>query len=213
MNMKTIKWILVILLVGLVGIDNLSAQIGYQVSLLNSATGEARANEKVTVNISLSNSEGTVFYNETKQATTNDFGVLNLTIGNKDTFEDVDFSKLPFFISVTVNGVLVGRTQILNVPVAEAAKRLVPLDKNILQGTWTYNEEFGYIKYTFNDDNICHYEYYYTNYDGSATHINQDYKFDVEGNNIYIYSKANLLIFRYKDGMLYSGNNFYIYSK
>ena len=210
--MKALRLLTLLFLVGMECVGA-KAQIGYQVSLLNSATGEARANEKVTVNISLSNSEGAVFYNETKQATTNDFGVLNLTIGNKDTFEDVDFSKLPFFISVTVNGVLVGRTQILNVPVAEAAKRLVPLDKNILQGTWTYNEEFGYTKYTFNDDNICHHEYYYTNYDGSATHTNQDLKFDVEGNNIYIYSKTKLLIFRYKDGMLYSGHNPHIYSK
>ena len=74
--MKALRLLALLFLVGM-GCVGAKAQIGYQVSLLNSATGEARANEKVTVNISLSNSEGGVFYNETKQATTNDFGVLN----------------------------------------------------------------------------------------------------------------------------------------
>ena len=177
--MKALRLLALLFLVGMECVGA-KAQIGYQVSLLNSATGEARANEKVTVNISLSNSEGTVFYNETKQATTNDFGVLNLTIGNKDTFEDVDFSKLPFFISVTVNDMLVGRTQVLNVPVSEAAKRLVPIDIEKIVGTWTYKEgEGGTNKVTFNKD-----ETGMIIYEGSGYIQQYGFKYEIEGNNI-----------------------------
>lgn len=63
-----------------------SAQIGYQVSLLNNATGEPRADETVTVEISLTDSNGKTLCSERKSATTNDFGVLSLTVGNSYTF-------------------------------------------------------------------------------------------------------------------------------
>ena len=205
MNNKILRWILVILLAGLIGIDNLSAQVGYQVSLLNSATGEARANEKVTVNISLSNSEGAVFYNETKQATTNDFGVLNLTIGNKDTFEDVDFSKLPFFISVTVNGVLVGRTQILYVPVAEAAKRVVPIDKDNIVGSWDVGgAPTGRTIITLSSEGTGTYKR------GSDNYSYYTFKYEIDGNNIYCYPATSSeygddssMTLRYYNGKIY----------
>lgn len=119
------------------------AQIGYQVSLLNSATGEPRANETVSVTVAITNSEDTQIFSSTQSATTNDFGVLSLQIGNSTTFDNVDWSKLPFFISATVDGVMVGKSQILNVPVAEAAKRRVNVslddicDKNWGSPQWT----------------------------------------------------------------------------
>ncbi len=120
------------------------AQIGYQVSLLNTATGEPRANESVTVSVSLSDSEGKVFYSETKSATTNDFGVLSLSIGNADMFKEVDLTKMPFFIEATANGVMIGKSQILSVPVAEVAKRFAPaIDINELVGTWEATVYYG----------------------------------------------------------------------
>ena len=97
------------------------AQIGYQVSLLNSATGEPRANETVTCTITLTNAEGTVICSETKSAVSNDFGVLSLSVGNAGTFDNVDWSKQPFFVSASVDGNLIGKSQVLTVPVAEHA--------------------------------------------------------------------------------------------
>lgn len=122
----------------LAGIMCAKAQIGYQVSLLNTATGEARANETVTVTVSLSNSAGEIFYSETKQSTTNDFGVLSLTVGNADTFKNVDLTKMPFYIEVTANGVMIGKSQMLSVPVAEVAKQVAPID---VIGKWQRSEE------------------------------------------------------------------------
>lgn len=119
------------------GVANINAQIGYQVSLLNSATGEPRANETVSVTLELTNSEGTVVCNETKSATTNEFGVLSLSIGSSSTFENMDWSKLPLYISATVDDVMIGKSQILTVPVAEAAKTLVNVDPELICKTWT----------------------------------------------------------------------------
>ncbi len=109
---------LIIYAIILTGISLYSnAQIGYQVSLLNNATGEPRTDETVTVEIAITDSKGKTICSERKSATTNDFGVLSLTVGNSSTFTDADWSALPFFISATVDGTLIGRSQILNVPI------------------------------------------------------------------------------------------------
>ncbi|MCI7779617.1 MAG: hypothetical protein MR517_00875 [Bacteroidales bacterium] len=49
------------------------AQIGYQVSLLNSKTGEPHVNETVSVKIEITDSEGSMIYSANQNATTNDF--------------------------------------------------------------------------------------------------------------------------------------------
>lgn len=123
------------------------AQIGYQVSLLNSATGEPRANETVSVSVAITNSEDTQIFSSTQSATTNDFGVLSLQIGNSTTFDNVDWSKLPFFISASVDGIMVGKSQILNVPVAEAAKQLIGVPLDSICKTW-YGSSWQY-DYTY----------------------------------------------------------------
>ena len=110
------------------------AQIGYQVTLLNTATGEPRANETVNLTVEITNSAGGVVCSETKSATTNDFGILSVAVGNSDTFAETDWTKLPFFISATVDGVMIGKSQLLSVPVAEYAKRTGELTREFLNG-------------------------------------------------------------------------------
>ncbi len=73
-----------------------NAQIGYQVSLLDNATGEPRADETVTVEIAITDSNGKAICSERKSAITNDFGVLSLTVGNSSTFTDADWSTPAF---------------------------------------------------------------------------------------------------------------------
>ena len=114
------------------------AQIGYQVSLLNTATGEPQANKTVNVNIAITNAENEVVHTEIQTATTNDFGILSLSVGNEDTFKNADWNKLPFYISVSADGTLIGKSQILTVPVAEYAKTAGPvLTKEMVVGTWS----------------------------------------------------------------------------
>ena len=190
------------------------AQIGYQVSLLNTATGEARANETVTVTVSLSNSAGEIFYSETKQSTTNDFGVLSLTVGNADTFKNVDLTKMPFYIEVTANGVMIGKSQMLSVPVAEVAKQMAPINKSLYIGKWRYksNEEVD-----FNEDGTATITYYYRMNDEIHTGTEQ-YFYKVDGANIYLidYDNPNIIrmMFKYYNGsLLLERSTLYVYKR
>ena len=186
----------------------LQAQIGYQVALLNKATGEARAHVTVSAQVSITNAQNETLYSGTQQATTNDFGILSLTVGNENTFRDVDFSKLPFFISVSVDGTLIGKSQILHVPVAEAAKTLVPtVDKDLLcSRAWTTGRnndisEGTYNRYSFSSNNVFVFNEYYNNTLESTS--NGYYK--IIGNNIYLYfsNSSNMQVGHIYNNKLY----------
>ena len=176
------------------------AQIGYQVSLLNSATGEPRANETVSVFVQITNSVGESIYGQTQSATTNDFGILSLAIGNANMFNNVDWSKRPLFISATVDGKFLGKTQILTVPVAgyarnssyselanyadtaSYARTTGVLTKEKLEGTWNrigYNEG----TYTFTADGT--FSGYISPGEGYKDKING--KYFVDGNHLLVY--------------------------
>ena len=208
--MKKMKLLLLCLMAFVMGAK---AQMGYQISLLNTATGEPRANETVTVSVSLSNNANEVFYTETKSATTNDFGVLSLSIGNADTFKDVDLSKMPFFIEVTANGVMIGKSQMLSVPVAEVAKRVAPIDKNLILGSWKREFNNYYYIYTFHPDGTVT---YVSNEDDTYdTEEVISHYYEIEGNNIYVFKEfsfysnysnpfTTLSTFRYSNGFLWN---------
>ena len=181
------------------GIMCAKAQIGYQISLLNTATGEPRANETVTVTISLSYNAGEVFYSETKSATTNDFGVLSLTIGNANTFKDVDLTKMPFYIEATVNGVMIGKSQILSVPVAEVAKRIVPTltEEELCSKTWSVDINPFIVNMTFSKDSTCK---YINDFGGSNEGI-----YKIQGNAVFFLSNSGRsIVLYYYNGKLYA---------
>ena len=113
----------VIFLMLLFATNSIFPQIGYQVSLLNSATGQPRAGETVTVDIKLTNSENATVYTTQQKATSNDFGVLSLSVGDAKTFDELDWNKLPLYIEVSIDGVLIAKSQVLSVPVSEYAKK------------------------------------------------------------------------------------------
>ncbi len=152
------------------------AQIGYQVSLLNTATGEPRAGVTVNAVVTITDSSDKVVYTGTQQATTNDFGVLSLAVGDDATFKNADWSKLPFFISVSVDGTLVGKSQILSVPVAEYAKKTGELTKEMLVGTWVssykHNEKIDDHYYRYDSEgNSIEVKYTYMLYDNPKNKI------------------------------------------
>ena len=183
-----------------------NAQIGYQVALLNSATGKPRANETVEATITITDSKNETVYTVTQQATSNDFGILSFTIGNSDTFKDVAIGRLPLFISVSVNNVLIGKSQILNVPTAEIA--------NTLKSDFTLEELCSKKWYPNYEDKY----YYLFNKDGTFIHYSEEDgeicrgKYFIEGNNIYAIETSNnfysfkdldLHVLRYINGHLW----------
>ncbi|MBD5261647.1 MAG: hypothetical protein HDS38_05895 [Bacteroides sp.] len=162
---------------------SVSAQIGYQVSLLNNATGEPRANERVTVTVKITDSEGKTVCDETKNETSNDFGVISMSVGDSDTFANADWSKLPFFIEASVDGRLLGKSQLLSVPVAEYAKHTGILTKELLRSKeWTYD---GYktVTYKFKENDV--YEVLST-YKDDRDSISYSGKYCINGNTVLI---------------------------
>ena len=162
------------------------AQIGYQVSLLDQATGAPRVNEYVTVKIDLTDNAGSVICSETHSATTNEFGIISVTVGDADTFARMDWNKLPLWISATVEGVVIGKSQVLNVPVAEYAKRTGLLTKEKLcSKSWTCSTYYddGTITLTFSQSGTAT---YYNSYRQSS----ESFSYEIDGNTVILYSYA-----------------------
>ena len=180
------------------------AQIGYQVSLLNTATGEPRANVTVNAQVTITDSQDNTIYTGSQRATTNDFGVLSLAVGDASTFANADTGKMPFFISVSVDGTLIGRSQILNVPVAEVANRLKSsFTKEDLVGTWVNLSEDGYDRFvlTFKSDYTVTKQWtkaYGTSHPETTT---DEGKYEIDGNTIYCYDIYTIM--RWTDGRLW----------
>ena len=153
--MKTYKYILILMLAVMPSIVA-HAQIGYQVSLLNSATGQPRAGETVTVGVKLTNSENATVYTTQQKATSNDFGVLSLSIGDAETFEELDWNKLPLYIEVSIDGVLIAKSQVLSVPVAEYAKKsgLVLTKEFLTSRSWEVYSSLGKGSIVFGPDGV-----------------------------------------------------------
>lgn len=183
------------------------AQIGYQVSLINNATGEARANETVNVTVELSY-EGCVLLSETKSVKTNDFGVLSLSVGDATTFQDFDWNKLPLYISTTVDGILVGKSQILTVPVAQHALHTGTLTKDFLcSKNWVNSFLYspGYIgakiTFTFNEEGSAYCLAQYFNEDGTLSDSKEYfYEYFVSGDTVLLldlYDENNGPLFHY----------------
>lgn len=172
-----------------------SAQIGYQVSLLNSATGEPRVHATVNAQVTLTNSLDEIILTENKSVTSNDFGVLSFTIGDENTLKEVDWNKLPFYISVKVDGVLIGKSQVLSVPVAEYAKQSgAVITKEMLMGkTWRYtyaDEGGGYridASLSFGENNNYSYTCYSYNNGKLQDTIEKSGTYYIENGKIYCF--------------------------
>jgi hypothetical protein len=96
-------------------------KMNYQ-AVLQSASGDIRSNTSASLTISVlqGSSTGTEVYSETKNITTNDFGLINTHIGSEDeaAFGTIDWSNGPYFLEISVDGTLLGTSQLLSVPYA-----------------------------------------------------------------------------------------------
>ena len=194
-----IKKLFILLFLGIMFPYVSYAQIGYQVSLLNKTTGKPRANVTVDAEVTITNSDDEEIYKGTQRATSNDLGVVQLKVGNQGTFKDVNWNKLPFFIEVSVDGTVIGKSQILTVPIAEAAKYLAPgIDIDDLVGTWSYGDGNYVRQIVLSRDGKGIRSEKKGNYVDS-----EDFSYDIEGNNIYVCTKIGLETIHYKNGALY----------
>ena len=195
-----IKKLFILLFLGIMFPYVSYAQIGYQVSLLNKTTGKPRANVTVDAEVTITNSDDEEIYKGTQRATSNDLGVVQLKVGNQGTFKDVNWNKLPFFIEVSVDGTVIGKSQILTVPIAEAAKYLAPgIDIDDLVGTWSKKDPYGHvIQFVFLKDGMG------IRTEKKGEYVDsEDFSCDIEGKNIHICTNIGLETLHYKNGALY----------
>ena len=155
------------------------AQIGYQVAIVDPSSGKPKTNETLSVTVTLSDNAGTTIFTDTQNATTNEFGVVSLQVGNSDTFSNVDWAKLPLWVSASVGGVTIGKTQVLSVPVAEHAKHYGELTKEILTSkVWNAPASYG------------HTLSFHSN--GTAVFASYSYHYYFYGNLLVLYEKHDI---------------------
>ncbi len=190
--MKRFLYLLVALIIPVA----MNAQIGYQVALMDQSTGKPRANETVSVTVTISDNAGNVICSETSSATTNNFGMLALQVGDANTFNAVDWSNLPLWVTATVGGVTIGKTQILSVPVAEHAKHYGVLTPKILASKTWHDDYKTSISFSENGT------FTYVTYTGSADHKPRRFsgKYYISANAVYIYSNGAAIELDLSDG-------------
>lgn len=116
----------------------------------------------MTLTVVITDSEGKTVCEETKNETSNDFGVISMSVGDSESFANADWSKLPFFIEASVDGRLLGKSQLFSVPVAEYAKKTGTLTKELLcskEWTFSLNDRRYVLKFKDNDKIV---EIYYS---------------------------------------------------
>lgn len=143
--MKKLATRFIILLISLASLQALSQApegMKYQAVARNSA-GAVLANANVTFDISImqGDAEGPVIYHEMHSAVTNETGLVSLVIGqgvSGDDFSAIDWSSGPYFLSVEINGIPMGTSQLLSVPYAlysREAENVFSGDYNDLENT------------------------------------------------------------------------------
>ena len=93
-------------------------------AVLRNQNGSPMANRNVTIQVDLlrDHIEGPSIYLESQEVMTNALGIVVLKIGDTDFFSEIDWENGPYFMSITVDGIHLGTSQLLSVPYALYAK-------------------------------------------------------------------------------------------
>ncbi|MDP4210976.1 MAG: hypothetical protein Q8928_19410, partial [Bacteroidota bacterium] len=114
-----ICWVAVLFSASLSG--QVPGTFNYQ-AVLRDASGNIRVNANVSMEISIlqGSATGKVVYSELYSLATNAFGLVSLEIGSKNptNFAGISWANGPYFIQISVDGILMGTSQLLSVPYA-----------------------------------------------------------------------------------------------
>lgn len=94
--------------------------VSYQ-SVVRDASSKPLVNTAVTVimTINQGSAPGTEVYSETHNTSTNDFGLLNINLGEgttTDNFADIDWSQAPYYLNININGKDMDPVRLVSVP-------------------------------------------------------------------------------------------------
>ena len=116
------------------------ASFSYQAAIRD-ISGNVAANQAVSIEIDIlqGGSEGISVFSETHNVTTNAQGVINLTIGSVEDLNVVDWSSNSHFIKITVDGIVLGTSQLISVPYAQHAKTAESITSEIAENDPIFN--------------------------------------------------------------------------
>ncbi|MCX6273367.1 MAG: hypothetical protein NTU44_19535 [Bacteroidetes bacterium] len=126
--MKRIFLLLMLSVISLSIFPQVPQAIKYQ-AITRVANGNILANQPIQVQVSLmtDSAAGPVVYSETHSTTTNQYGLVNLEIGNgivvSGNFASIDWADGPFFVAISIDGNEMGISQLLSVPYALYAEK------------------------------------------------------------------------------------------
>lgn len=108
-------------------------QFKYQ-AVLRDASGNVLSDKAVTIDISIlqGSATGTSVFDETHNVTTTAQGLINLNIGSVQDMSTINWSTDTYFMEITVNGTIMGTSQLLSVPYALHAETAKTADYNNL---------------------------------------------------------------------------------
>ncbi|MGM0626286.1 MAG: hypothetical protein ACQES0_10420 [Bacteroidota bacterium] len=100
-------------------IQSSPASFSYQAVLRNSS-GQLMENQQVSVDVEIleGSASGTPVFSESHTISTNAYGLVSLEIGSVNDLSTLSWSAYDYFISISVDGVLMGTSQLLSVPFA-----------------------------------------------------------------------------------------------
>lgn len=135
--MKKIK----LLLLALISPVMMWAQdgINYQ-AVVRDGAGDVMVNQAVTANFKIrqTTAGGTIVYEEDHAPSTNDYGLINLVIGEgtpvSGIFADIDWGSDVFFLDITINGNNLGSMEFKSVPYAKHANSMTNIRANTAAG-------------------------------------------------------------------------------
>ena len=91
-------------------------------AIVRDASGNVRSNEGVQFQFEIQDSFGFTVYSEAHTVVTNKYGLADGIIIGKgataDNFSNIDWGNGTYYIDVTVDGINIGRSQLLSVPYA-----------------------------------------------------------------------------------------------
>jgi hypothetical protein len=163
-------------------------------AVIRDSEGNVRANENITVSINLLQgaTDGTLVYAEDHDVSTNDNGLVNLAVGRGTPtiigttllgpiygdFTTIDWSNTPYFIEVSVDGTVMGTTELLSVAYAKYAETSgstssnnVPVSMGNISNDATINSGTGNFSVTWDSSN----SWYVIELDDYAFHYAGDY--------------------------------------
>lgn len=145
---------------------------------MDQSTGAPRANETVSVTVTIYDNTGKSLCTSSESVTTNDFGMLSMLVGDSSTFQNLSEGVLPLWVEARVGGVTIGKSQIINVPVAEYTRKYGNLTvEKLCSKSWSRTGTSG-TYFHFNRDGTVR-----KTYSGGS----QSYKYYISGDFVIWY--------------------------